>query len=285
MKYLHLIWHFFKNTLLRELEFRTHFLITTLESTGWIIFSLLMVKIVYVYTDNLAGYSEVEALLIYGIFRLITAIFSFTAQYNLQNLPELIRTGELDFYLLRPVPAQFLISFRYFSLSNIVGIFTGLVLLIYALSNLSTDLSPFRLLFFILLIISGLVILYSLYLMLVTLSFWITKLTALRQLYDIIRNPGRFPIDIYKGFFHVLLMYIIPIGIIFTLPGKFLIKTNNILDVVLSIFFAILFFVISRLFWSISIKRYSSASSWLWKNIGWLLLIRGMRLWHIDLTL
>ena len=60
-----------------------------------------------------------------GTHQIISQIFQGFFFTNLVNLPELVRTGKLDFILLQPVDGQFTASVRQFGLDSIVNALGG----------------------------------------------------------------------------------------------------------------------------------------------------------------
>ena len=57
---------------------------------------------------------------------------------NADEFSELVRTGTLDFALLKPIDTQFLVSLRRVDWSSLGNFFFGLVLLVYALLHVCT---------------------------------------------------------------------------------------------------------------------------------------------------
>lgn len=72
---------------------------------------------------------------------------------------------------------------------------------------------------------------------------------------------GRFPIGIYPGFLKMILTWVIPIGVIITVPAKLLLDQIDFEQLIAGAGLAVGFFLFSTIFFKISLKRYASASS------------------------
>jgi ABC-2 type transport system permease protein len=69
---------------------------------------------------------------------LINAIVEALFMPNCAELSELIRTGDLDFLLLKPIDTQFLVSFRTIEWAMVNQILMASVLLWYSLDQSNT---------------------------------------------------------------------------------------------------------------------------------------------------
>ena len=78
-----------------------------------------------------------EVVLLIGTHQLIGQIFQAFFYMNLANLPELVRTGRMDFLLLLPADTQFLVSLKQFGLDNVVNALIGAGFVLLALAKLA----------------------------------------------------------------------------------------------------------------------------------------------------
>ena len=124
---------------------------------------------------------------------------------NAQEFSELIRTGGLDFALLKPIDTQFLISFQRVEWSTLSNFLVGIVMLFYSLYQLMTrevnplQLSPLAIVVYPLFILCGIVILYSLMITLAATSIWLGRNQTLYNFWFYITNFSRYPMEIYSG--------------------------------------------------------------------------------------
>jgi ABC-2 type transport system permease protein len=68
--------------------------------------------------------------------------------------------------------------------------------------------------------VCGLLLVYSLLLVLSTLSFWFVRVENLLAVFWSFLDAGRFPVDIYPGWLRITLSTVVPIGIAITIPAE-----------------------------------------------------------------
>ncbi|MGI8748892.1 MAG: ABC-2 family transporter protein, partial [Deinococcus sp.] len=127
-------------TLSAGLEYRLNFLGALLVSLGDSAVALLGLALLYSRpgasgpgSSGVGGWSYPQALLVVAFFMLTQGFISVALQPNLSKVAESIRTGTLDFTLLKPIDAQWSVSTRSFNLLRLGDVLVGLVILGYAL--------------------------------------------------------------------------------------------------------------------------------------------------------
>ena len=71
---------------------------------------LIFVRVVFSFTSNVEGWNGYQYVFLLGTHYLISSLFEAFFFNNMQRVSELIRTGSLDFVLLKPASPQFLLS-------------------------------------------------------------------------------------------------------------------------------------------------------------------------------
>jgi len=171
------------------------------------------------------------------VFSLVQAFF----MPNAQEFSELIRTGNLDFALLKPIDTQFLISFAKVDWSALANFFMGVILLIYSLMKLCSqevhplDLSSTMVFLYLFYICCGLAILYSLMIALAATSIWLGRNQSLYDFWFYITNFSRYPMEIYtQGWWGWslwgLFTFVVPILIVINVPARLLAQPLRMLD-------------------------------------------------------
>ena len=161
-------------------------------------------------------------------FGLVQAFF----MPNAQEFSELIRTGSLDFALLKPIDTQFLISFTKIDWSAFANILLGVVLLIVSLWKLALQptnplqLHPITFFFYVFYIGCGITILYSVMIALSATSIWLGRNQSLYDFWFYITNFSRYPMEIYaRGWGWSLwgiFTFVIPILVVVNVPARVL---------------------------------------------------------------
>src|SRR5690606_6929215 len=103
---------------------------------------------------------------------LINALVEAFFMPNCAKFSELIRTGDLDFALLKPIDTQFLVSFETVDFAMINQIALAGLLLWYSISRLAIDVTFGNVLMYLLLIGVGVSFFYALMIALASTSVW-----------------------------------------------------------------------------------------------------------------
>jgi ABC-2 type transport system permease protein len=107
---------------------------------------------------------------------------------------------------------------------------------------------------------AGTLIIYALLLGLSALAFWSPGF-MITWVFDALFQLARYPIGIYPRLVRILLTWIIPIGLITTIPAQALSGQIGIGMVLLSVVIAGLVFLAASWLFRVGINRYQSASS------------------------
>src|SRR4051812_25965281 len=98
------------------MTFRANFLIDCLSTITWSLMDLgFYVLVVFRQTSQIGhdtGWGEWEFYTFLGTTKLINGLVQAFFMPNCEEVSELIRTGGLDFALLKPIDTQFMISLR-----------------------------------------------------------------------------------------------------------------------------------------------------------------------------
>ncbi len=258
MIYSRLIKTFIKTSALEALMYRTNLWISFLHAILNLIVSVLALGILFGQTETLNGWDYASTLSLLGVYLIVSALRSLFIGPSLETLVGLgqeIWNGQFDFTLLRPVNTQFLVTFRIWRLFSLIDLGLGVVVFLY---SIPPNLLNWGL--FLLALIAGVVILYAILLIFTALVFW-NPGYLFTWVFDAIFQLARYPLGIYPLGVRIFLTWIIPVGIITTIPAQAINGQIGFPVVLLiSLFAAVLFFFASWLF-NKGIRQYHSASS------------------------
>jgi ABC-2 type transport system permease protein len=105
-------------------------------------------------------------------------------------------------------------------------------------------------------------ILYSLWILVVSAAFFVVKVDNLSYLFVSIFDAARWPADVFRGALRAVFTFVVPLAIMTTFPARALLgKDFGPLDAVGALAGAVAFALFARVVWLRSIRRYTSASS------------------------
>jgi ABC-2 type transport system permease protein len=248
---------------MREMEFRGNFLISMGGDIVRFFGIILFFDIIYLHVDQIAGWTLYEVLFLIATNFLIDGLYQTFFSSSVGRISELINTGNLDFILLKPMDSQFVVSTQKVNPTGLSGILLALPVFFYSLSQLPVSLlsEPFRLLLYTALVFNSLLIKYSLALIFMTLSFWITRAEAIRALLMDFFRFSSYPAEIFNKETRFVLLFVIPVIVIANFPARIMIRTLTPWFIIYAFFAAGFLLFISRFFWKLALRYYSSASS------------------------
>src|SRR2546426_770511 len=106
-RYLKIYGALWKNSVVREMGFKTNFLLWIVVEMLWFALQLSFFAVIYTHTDRIGTWSKWQVVMLLGASHFIQQIFTAIFLTNCTQLSELIRTGKLDFMLLLPVNTRF----------------------------------------------------------------------------------------------------------------------------------------------------------------------------------
>lgn len=205
----------------------------------------------------IAGWTVKDLLVLVSTWGLVNGFLNFWCFLSLTRLPLKINSGELDYILTKPVNSLFLSSFSQFGVNNFLnGVSWLLVILIVA--------RGFSLLAFVEFIIACLLSMlmqYSIWILVVTITFYSGRLDETFDLIYSIRNSSRYPMAAYNKTPWAFRWLAIPFVLSSMVPAGILLGKIGINIILIYIAIVIGTTIIAFVFWNTSLKHYSSASS------------------------
>lgn len=250
---------FWKTAIAAELEYRVNFAIASLSSLGNLAGSWFALSLFYGTDYNFAGWQWEEALVVLGVFTILQGFSSTFLAPNLNTIVKQVQEGTLDFVLLKPISSQFWLSGRTISLWGLPDIILGLLLIVYAGSNLNLD--PVNYLVSLIPLLFGAISLYSLWFMLGALSIWFVKIYNVTQVLRGLLEAGRFPMVAYPTAYRFFFTFIVPVAFLTTVPAESVLGRVEVSWIAGAALLAIALFLASMAFWRFALRFYTSASS------------------------
>lgn len=224
---------FAQNSLVRDMTFRTNFVIECVSSLGWTLMNVGFYLIIFEHTKSIGadtGWDRERFFLFLATTWFINSLVQAFFMPNAEEFSELIRTGGLDFALLKPIDTQFLISFRRVSWSSLANFGAGLVIAGISLWQLAhREVNPYiptasSIALYVIFCCCGVAIMYSLMICLSATSVWLGRNQTLYDFWFYITNFSRYPMEIYdRGWGQVLygfFTFVIPVLVVVNVPAR-----------------------------------------------------------------
>jgi ABC-2 type transport system permease protein len=261
MNVLKLLSAFLKVNIQMSLAYRADTVVNILLNLMWLGWELLSLSIIFNNTETIGGWDFGELIALLGVFRLVHTFMMALIWPNTEKFNQSIRDGSMDYTLLQPINSMFLVTFSRISVWRAWDLILAFILIAIGLNMSGDTTTPLQILTFILLIISGAIVIYSLWIVLIALTFWFTKFDNNVTILQALLDAGRYPVTVYPVWLRILVTFIIPIAVATTIPLQGLRGDLTISRVAMFIAIGIVSFLIASQVWKAGLKQYSGASS------------------------
>jgi len=261
MKYLKLWLSFAKISVMAEMEYRLNMIIKVISDVIWYCTQLSIFEVLFYHAPQIAGWTIYSMRVFMGVLFLVDSFYMILMNENFEQSSTLVRKGELDFILVKPVNSQFMYSFRKVNAAYFINTLIVLCYLTWAILNLETPphWSQFVTTFFLL--IAGLSVLYSLRFFFAALNIIFTNANSLTyvwyQFYRLATRPHAF----YPSWLRLFILTVFPVALISSVPATNLVQGLDLRLVFGAFAIAATLVFLTTRFWGFVLRRYSSASS------------------------
>jgi len=259
-RYLHLYRVFLSQNLKEDMIYRSNFITLAVMDIGFVSVSVILFKIIFTHVTSIAGWTFHQSVILIGSVGIIREMAYLTFRRGFLELGNHIRKGTFDTFMVRPIAPNIHLAFRHISISESFGeAITGVVLVIYGILHLN-NWTWVSIPLYIIFLLNSLFVYYGFSLLINSIVFWVIKTQELNTIVYFFMETSRYPGDIYRGVGKFIFTFIIPIGIIATVPASVLTGRTSWSSALIALFVGISFLTTGILVWRKSIEHYSSAS-------------------------
>lgn len=270
-RYLRVFLTFARNSLIRDMTFRTNFVIDCVTSVGWMAMNLAFYLLIFEYTASIGantGWGKYQFLVFLATSLFVNSVVQAFFMPNANEFGELIRTGNLDFALLKPIDTQFLVSLRKIEWSSLSNFVFAALLLTFSLYRLEYTPGWFEIVLYPFYVGCGIAIMYSLMMPLAACAVWLGRNESLYDYWFYVINFSRYPMEIYRGTIgtplRLFFTFAIPVLIVVNVPARLLAKPLTVSEwrlAVVALFSTAGSLLMSRWIFRRALLSYRSASS------------------------
>jgi ABC-2 type transport system permease protein len=222
MHYLRLVVQFARASAQNELAYRANFWIGLLHSLLNLATGVLGVLVLFGQVETLHGWDLPSTLALLGVFLTLGAVRGLVIGPSLEGLAGMdgeIWSGQFDFTLLRPVNAQFLASVRHWRPFALVDLALGLGVLVVAAVRLAQAFTPAHLVTFLFTLAVAVTILYAILLAFAAMTLWSPGF-LFTWVFDGLFQMARYPVGVYPDWLRLVLTWVVPVGLMTTVPAQ-----------------------------------------------------------------
>ena len=260
-RYLRLYLNFLRFSFSRATTFRLDFWFRFFMDIFYYFVAISFFKLLYLQSASIGGWNSDQAMVFIGACFVVDAINMTFVANNFWYLPLLINSGELDYYLVRPVASWFFLCLREIAVSSFINLIGAIGILSWGLHGIWDQLSFVRLILFFVLILNG-ALLYALIRFVILVPvFWTQSSRGADGLFWKLVLLMERPDRIFTGLFRVLVLTVIPFGLLASVPTRVLLEEPILRPMLLAFGVTAIFLVGAVFLWKSGLRAYSSASS------------------------
>jgi ABC-2 type transport system permease protein len=261
MHTLRLLSALFKVNLQMALAYRADTVVNILLNLMWLGWELLGLNIIFSNTPSLGGWGLGELIALLGVFRLVNALMAALIWPNTEKFNASVRDGTLDYTLLQPADSMFLVTFSRMVIWRVWDLLLGTVLIVIGIGMSGHAALPVNIAGFLVLAISGTVILYSLWIVMIAVTFWFIKFDNNVTILQALLDTGRYPSSVYPTWLRLIVTFVVPVAVATTVPLQALRGDLSLAQVALFLGIGVASILIASRVWKAGVKKYSGASS------------------------
>jgi ABC-2 type transport system permease protein len=258
-RYLRLLATQVRASLLLGLQYRADFVLDGLVGSFWTVSAILPLFVVFRGRPTIAGWTFGEALMVTGWFTFLEGVLEGALNPSLQEVVDHIRKGTLDFVLLKPADAQFLVSTARLQPWRGTNVLLSMGIFAWGFHLLGRGPSPSAVGAAALAMAAAVGVLYALKTLAVSVAFYVVRVDNLTHLFDSVFDAARWPIQIFRGVVRLVFTFVVPLALMTTYPAQALLGTLPARTLLLAAAGAAGALVLARLVWIAALARYTSA--------------------------
>lgn len=205
----------------------------------------------------LAGYTLVETMIFFLTYNFIDSMTQFIFRQVYRFRP-LVITGELDLILVKPFHPFLRILIGGVDILDVFPSVLIFGLLSYFIFQLDT-ITSIDVFIYILLLVNGFILGASFHILVLTLGILTTGVDHTIMIYRDISRMTALPIDIYREPLRTILTFVIPIGLMMSIPVKGLLNILSLPFILLCFGFSFFVLFLSLKSWNYALQKYQSA--------------------------
>jgi ABC-2 type transport system permease protein len=246
----------------RMMAFRVSFFGAFLSDGALFLIQLLTFETLYSQVDSIGGWSRGQMILFVGTFSMINALNMVIYFFGILDLPGKIRRGDLDQYLTKPMNPLLRLTFESVNPGSLPLIIMSVLIICHGVNVAGIQVSFGLGLGYAALVLLMTLLWYDMELILRTIPFLVISADGILGLEEqMLTLNFKAPGVLYKGIFKLIFYFLLPYGIMSTVPTQFITQSIDAGGLWIAVATALFFTWFALWFWRFGLRRYQSASS------------------------
>lgn len=212
---------------------------------------------------QIKGWDFQEVALCFSVIHMAFAISECFAR-GFDSFSGMVVNGEFDRVLVRPRGTIIQVLGSKFEFTRIGRLLQSMMVLIWAITELSVEWTLLKVLTLLFMVISGVFIFAGIFILTATMCFWTIQGLEIANIFtDGGKEMAQYPLNIYQKWVTRFFTFIIPFGCVNYLPLLYILDktTGNELIYILSPAAGIVFIIPCLFVWRVGVRHYLSTGS------------------------
>lgn len=257
-KYLKVWWIMSKNSFVMVISQKLSLSVFLFGKILRFIFFFMFLFLILKGSNTLAGYTGTQVIFFFLTFNIIDVVSQFFFREVYRFRPMIVN-GDFDFVLVKPISSLFRVLLGGADIIDLITIPPLIIATVYFGGLLKPNFT--EIILYLALLLNGFLIATAFHIVVLSLAIITTEIDHMVMIYRDITSLGRLPVDIYKQPLQMFLTYLIPVGVMITLPAKAAMGVLTPWGVASAFGIGVLAMFISLRFWNMALTKYTSASS------------------------
>ncbi len=246
----------------RMMEYKGDFIVGIIGFLLVQISNLLFLWIIFSQIPNLLGWTMNEVIFIYGFSLIPKGIdhFFFDNLWAIGHF--IVRKGDFDKYLTRPVNTLFHVLVEKIQIDAFGEMLTGIALVCVTAPTLGASLSIVRILIMIAIIPFITLIYTGIKTITASIAFWTKRSGSIIYVFYMFNDFAKYPVTIYNRFVQNIITYIIPFALTSYYPALFILKGDDpLFNLGMPVLASVVLMGAGIIVWHKGTRAYESAGS------------------------
>lgn len=251
-----------KMKLSRLMVFRLSFFGAFFVDGAMFLLQILMYQAIYSQVDTIGGWAKGDMIIFVGTFSLINALNMMIFFFGSMEIPNKIKSGDLDHYLTKPVNPLLRLTFESVDPGSIPLVIASIVLILYGINVAELKVTLFRVVIYVVFVLLMTLLWYDLQIIINSIPFFTISAANISRMSDtMLELCLKIPGTLFSGVFKFIFCLVLPYGIIATIPAQYISGKLAPYGLAYGCLIVFVFTVFTLWFWRFGLKHYKSASS------------------------
>ena len=249
-----------------QLQYRASFWLNLAGSVGGTFIDFVAILVFFEHVPALVGWSLAEVAVLYAISGMAFGVTDLVMGH-MDRLGSMIRMGEMDTFLIRPMGSLFQVLASDFQLRRVGKILQATAVLVVAVAAAQVEITLTKVALLVSTVLFGAVLFGAVWVIFASICFWTADASEMTNAFTYGGNfLAAYPITIFGTWVRRLLAFVVPMAFIAYFPALYLLDRPRAAGLAgLAPFatplVAALFVVLAGLVWRFAVRHYRSTGS------------------------